>query len=292
MLAHAIEKNVGDNPALEELGTNVARAVHGAVLDGGEPARNAADLLHGTWLGHPLHPMLTDVTIGAWLFGGMFDLMGLRKGDEASRVAGDRLAAIGTLSAIPTAVTGLADFSTVQKPAASTATVHAALNAVSVALYGLSLRDRRRGRRRRGLLLSGSAIALSSAAAWLGGHLVYAHKVGVDHAERFSGPDEWKPVLDAAELPEGTPRCAELDGKRVLLYREGLEIYAIGAVCSHAGGPLEEGDFDGHRVQCPWHQSVFDLRDGTVVHGPSTRPQSVFDARVRDGKVEVRLRES
>lgn len=64
---------------------------------------------------------------------------------------------------------------------------------------------------------------------------------------------------------------------------------AIDAVCSHAGGPLDEGSFEGCFVQCPWHDSVFDLRDGRVKHGPATIPQPGFAVRERNGQLEVRL---
>jgi len=60
--------------------------------------------------------------------------------------------------------------------------------------------------------------------------------------------------------------------------------------CSHAGAPLDEEQFYDGCVECPWHNSVFDLRDGRVIHGPATFPEPTYDARMRDGQVEVRLR--
>ncbi len=290
MGANLIEQRVEQLESVGEVGMQVGRAVHQAVLEGGEPAREVADILHGTWLGHPLHPPLTDVTIGAWMLGAAFDAVGELGDDDFAREVGDRLAAIGTASAIPTALTGLADYSTLPKPAAPTGTLHGLLNTINFGLYLLSLRERNRGRRRRGLLFSGIAVGLGTAAAWLGGQLVYHHKVGVDRSERFSGPEEWQAVLGENELPERQARCVEVDGKKVLVYRSDGRVHAIGAVCSHAGGPLHEGDFDGVRVQCPWHDSVFDLRDGSIVHGPATHPQPAFDARVREGQIEIRVR--
>ncbi|MBZ0302599.1 MAG: Rieske (2Fe-2S) protein [Anaerolineae bacterium] len=76
----------------------------------------------------------------------------------------------------------------------------------------------------------------------------------------------------------------------VLLYREGEAIDAIGAVCSHAGGPLEDGSFADGCVECPWHNSVFDLRDGHVVHGPATFDEPHYQVRIQDGQIEVRNR--
>jgi nitrite reductase/ring-hydroxylating ferredoxin subunit len=75
----------------------------------------------------------------------------------------------------------------------------------------------------------------------------------------------------------------------VLLYRERGRVSAIGSVCSHAGGPLEEGKAADGCVTCPWHDSVFRLEDGSIVHGPATRPQPSFKARVRNGQIELRL---
>jgi nitrite reductase/ring-hydroxylating ferredoxin subunit/uncharacterized membrane protein len=288
MLTRTIDQSLQEMPEVERLGVQVSSALHNAVLEGGEATRNVADVLHGTWLGHPLHPVLTDVTIGAWMLGAAFDAVGALANDSFSRRVGDRLTAVGTASALPTAVAGLADYSTIPKPAVTPATVHALTNSVGVGLYLLSLRDRKRGRRKRGLLFSTLAMTAATAGAWLGGKLVYEDQVGVDHRDDFSEPEDWMPVLDEAELPESTPKCVQVEGKGVLLYRDGSEVYAIGSVCAHAGGPLEKGDIDGPYVECPWHQSVFDLRDGSITHGPATLPQPNFEARVHDGKIEIR----
>ena len=270
-------------------GLGVGRALHEKILAGGHGTRRIADLLHGTWLGHPLHPVLTDVTIGAWTFGAVFDGLGAISGDRNTQRTADTLTAIGTASAIPTALAGITDYSTVPKGASTSATSHALLNGASLALYGLSLLDRRRGRRRRGLALAAAGLGANMLSAWLGGHMVYREKVGVDHSERFSGPENWTAVLSSQELASGETKRVELDGNAVMLYREGQQVYAIGAVCSHAGGPLDEGSVRGCFVECPWHQSVFDMRDGSIRHGPATTPQAGFHARVRDGQVELRL---
>ncbi|HEU4647538.1 MAG TPA: Rieske 2Fe-2S domain-containing protein [Gemmatimonadales bacterium] len=284
-IADAVERV----PKVGEVGTRASRALHRAVLGGGETARDTVDVLHGTWLGHPLHPVLTDFAIGAWFFGGFFDAMGAIRHSRSARQMGDTLAAAGTAVALPTAVTGLADFTTLPRPAAKPGSLHAMLNVASVGLYAASLVQRRRGRQSQGLALSFAAQGLLLASAWLGGMLVYDDLVGVDHSERFTGPREWTPVLDETELPERTPKRVELEGKGVLLYRADGRIYAIGSVCSHFGGPLEKGHFQDTCVQCPWHDSVFDLRNGRVVHGPATRPQVSFLTRIHDGRVELRL---
>lgn len=272
-----------------QTGLQVGRSLHEQVLAGGHRARSVADVLHGTWLGHPLHPVLTDMTIGAWTFGALFDGLGAITGDRVTQRTADQLTAIGTASAIPTALAGLTDYSTLPKGSANTGTSHALLNGASLVLYGLSLLDRRRGKRRRGLALAAAGLAANTVSAWLGGHMVYREKVGVDHSERFSGPEQWTDLLGSHELPSGQAKRLEHDGNSIMVYRDGNEVYAIGAVCSHAGGPLDEGKIRGCYVECPWHQSVFDLRDGSIQHGPATVRQAGFDARIRNGRVEVRL---
>ena len=279
-------------PGLQAQGDKLSIAIHNAILKGGEPARKLADFLHGTWLGHPLHVVLTDVVIGAWGAGAVFDVLALVNGDRRARWAGDALATLGTAAAIPTAITGLVDYSTVPEPATRAATLHAALNDLNIALYALSIRERRRGRHGRGVAFSLGALALTGLSAWLGGHLVYTHKVGADHSPSFDEETKWRPVLAEADLPERTPTRAEYAGEPVLLYRDGQALYALAAVCAHAGGPLDEGDVEGCTVRCPWHDSVFDLRDGSIVHGPSVHRQPAFDTRVRKGQIEVRPRVS
>ena len=288
MITRAIGQAIDQVSALDELGSSLKSAIHNAVLKGGKPTRKLADLLHGTWLGHPLHPVLTDFTIGAWGIGAMFDAVAVATGDKRSRKIGNTLARVGTVAAVPTAITGLIDYSTVKKPATSAATLHALMNDVNIGLYLVSLRERKRGNYARGVAWSMAAVGLTFASAWIGGYLVYGHKVGVNHSEA-SGPEEWTPVLAAADLPDNTPKRVTVDDNDILLYRLNGEVMAVDAVCSHAGGPLDEGSFDGCFVQCPWHDSVFDLRDGRVKHGPATIPQPAYAVRERDGQLEVRL---
>jgi nitrite reductase/ring-hydroxylating ferredoxin subunit len=149
--------------------------------------------------------------------------------------------------------------------------------------------------RARGSWILSLVLALSGAAAWLGGHLVYDHEVGVDHSPSFDGDADWQPVLAEADLPERDPTRAEYDGEPVLLYRDGGALYALAATCAHAGGPLDEGEVvsceDGRcAVRCPWHDSVFDLRDGSIVHGPTVHRQPAFEVRLHEGQIELRPR--
>ncbi len=289
--AKLVDRVVKNVPYFDEVGQKVSGALHQAVLAGGDPARTVADLLHGTWLGHPLHPVLTDIPIGSWSVAAFFDLLSLSGDSEQSAQIADKLAAIGTLAAVPTIVTGLTDYSTVQKPALSTATLHAVLMDLTFTLYLASLWQRKQGNRGLAIFLSTTGFLLMTVGAYVGGHLSYKQKVGVDHSEAGSKPKEWTSVLDEGELKEHAATRVEVEDNPILLYRYGGTVHAIGAVCSHAGGPLEEGKFDGYCVECPWHDSVFDVRDGSIVHGPATYPQPNYQARLHNGKIQVRLAE-
>ena len=102
--------------------------------------------------------------------------------------------------------------------------------------------------------------------------------------------------LDASASvdPDGTITAFEwtqVAGAPVLVYRYRGQVFAMGAVCGHEGGPLEEGSFEGYCVTCPWHQSVYDLRDGSVVHGPTTYAEPIYETRTLGGRIEVRVRE-
>lgn len=278
-------------PNLEQGAQKVASTIHEWVLDGGESRRQAADALHGTWLGHPFHPVLTDVTIGAWVFGTLLDLLGVVTRSKSLAKAGDTLVMIGNLSAIPTAVAGVTDFSTIPPDAAATAAAHGLLNAGGLVLNLMSSRYRASGRRGKGILFSLLTQGVLLVSAWLGGEMVYRYKTGVNRIPPAVRPKDWKPVMDDKELAEGQSRRVEVAGAPVLLYRYGGQVFAMGAVCGHEGGPLDEGKFDEYCVTCPWHQSVYDLRDGSVVHGPTTYVEPIYDTRTLGGKIEVRVRE-
>jgi nitrite reductase/ring-hydroxylating ferredoxin subunit/uncharacterized membrane protein len=286
------EEMLAEIPEYKPVAKKVSRGLHELVLKGGQPARFAADLLHGTWLGHPLHSVLTDLTIGAWTFGSLLDILSLRGGHRRGNArAADKLIALGTAAAIPTALTGIADYSTIPEGAVTTGATHGLINASALALYGLSLGLRKIGLRLPAMILSGLGLGLILVSSWLGGHLAYHYKVGVNRAEDPGKPKPWQAVVDDDKLPENKPLRVEVDEKPVLVYRHLGEIYAIGANCAHEAGPLDEGKFEGCQVECPWHQSVFDLRTGRVVHGPATNPEPVYKTRVKAGKVELRLKD-
>jgi nitrite reductase/ring-hydroxylating ferredoxin subunit/uncharacterized membrane protein len=264
---------------LDKIADPVAGAVAKVV-----PAGPVKDALSGTALGHPVHPVLTDVVIGSWASSVFLDLVG----GDASRDASDALLALGVAAAVPTAVTGLSDWADTWGKARRIGVVHAALNVGALLCFGGSLIARRRQARGGGRLLSLAGAGIMMAGAYLGGHLSFRKGVGVDETTFDEGPAEWTRAIDLADLSEGTPTTAQVDGVTLFLYRRGEEIQAIANRCSHRGGPLHEGTCDGETVTCPWHSSIFRLSDGSLVRGPAVAKQPAYDVRVLEGAVEVR----
>jgi nitrite reductase/ring-hydroxylating ferredoxin subunit/uncharacterized membrane protein len=253
-----------------------------------EATRQVTDVLHGKQMGHPLHPVLTDLTIGSWSYGLVFDIFGRITGLKSMRKAGDILTLLGTVSAVPTALTGMTDFSAIKQDAAHYGAAHGLLNGLAFLCYVSSSIARLSGKRRGALFFSLLGMLISTVSAWLGGELVFKKRVGVNHVMQKE-IETWAAAVPDSELPAGKLVRAEVEGVLVLLYRHEDRVHAIHAVCSHAGGPLEDGEIvDDVCVQCPWHQSVFDLRDGHVVHAPSTYGQPRYETRVRNGQIEVR----
>jgi len=269
------------------------RAVAAAFKTGGNAGRAVKNFLHGTWLGHPLHPALTDVPLGAWTTALVFDTLdaGSRgwPWQTAARRRADDAILVGIVGAVGAALAGLTDWQHTNGTARRTGLAHAALNTVALGLYTGSLVVRRRGSRGAGRSLAVAGFGMVMASAWLGGRLVYRERVGVDHAQREE-PEGFLRALRESELREGQPVRAEIDGLRVVLVKRNGRVYAIGERCSHLGGPLAEGEVRDDSIVCPWHGSRFALADGRVLDGPATMPQPCFETRLRDGFVEVRRR--
>ena len=257
------------------------------------PRGPVKDALHGVWLGHQLHPLLIALPIGFWSSAGLLDLVGGR----SSRGAAQRLVAAGVLVAVPTAASGLADWSELGlvKAPKRVGLVHAAANTLTLGLYGASWWARRQGDQARGRALALVGAAGLAVGGYLGGHLAFSQGVGVNrNADERRSPRDWTDAAALADLDGGRPVRVEVKGQPVVLVRSGGELRAVGAVCSHYGGPLDEGDVvtqDGEDcVSCPWHGSLFRLRDGSVARGPATAPQLSYEVRQVGDRLQVRVR--
>ena len=274
---------------LEPVAERLQPAVATALGSGGAVGPKVANFLHGTWLGHPFHVVLTDVPIGSWTAAAVLDLIEASTGSRAVGRGADAAIKVGLFGAAAAAMTGLADWSKIGggQPR-RIGLVHGLLNVTATACYVASLRLRHNRSRHAGRRFALAGFIVSSVSAYLGGHLVYKEQVGVDHTANHSPPDEYVSVLAEAELPENELRRVDAAGMPVLLVRRRQRIYAIAETCSHLGGPLSEGKLQDLAVRCPWHGSCFSLEDGRVLEGPSVHAQPVLDVRVRDGRIEVR----
>jgi nitrite reductase/ring-hydroxylating ferredoxin subunit/uncharacterized membrane protein len=289
MASEALMQFIEKQGTLDRLGNELQPAVNQAFQSAGENGRQVKNFLHGTWLGHPLHPVLTDVPIGAWTTALALDAMEAISGKKALGEGADAAIAVGLAGAVGAAVTGLTDWSATDGRAKKVGLMHGLLNASATALYATSLALRRGKNRRAGLGFSMLGYAVSAGATYLGGQLVYGEQIGVDHTATEPKPENFMAVMNENDLEEGKLTRVEANGTSVLLIKQDGMIHALSHTCTHMGGPLSEGSFDGETVQCPWHGSRFSINDGHVVDGPATFPEPCFETRVRDGKIEVKV---
>jgi nitrite reductase/ring-hydroxylating ferredoxin subunit/uncharacterized membrane protein len=241
------------------------------------------DLLAGTWLGHPLHGLLTDVPIGVLTLVIVLDVLG-------QSAAADVALVIGVLAMLAAAAAGLADYSTTDGRARVYATVHGVLMLVAVVVYLVSVGLRAAGPASRTLpvVLSIVGYLVLAAGAFVGGDVVYALGNVVDrHAWRPAGK-KWQPI-NVGEVPEGVLVSATVGAQAVVLFRSGDTISALHDQCAHAGGPLSSGALVDGCVECPYHGSRFDLRTGRRRRGPTVYDQPSYEVRVaQDGTYEAR----
>lgn len=266
-------------PGLDAVADSLAAALDRAYAAAGAARQPLKDALNGVWLGHPLHPALTDVPIGAWTAMVALDAIG------ESRAARAALG-IGLLGAAGAAVTGLTDWRDTIGTPRRLGVVHAGLNVGATLLCATSFAVRPRARGL-GIALSTAGYALVSLSALFGGTLALDLQIGVNHANATELPEDDVDAGPLDAIPDGGMKRVEGRGYPTLLARRGTRVYALGAVCPHQGGPLDEGtlDLDRLTVTCPWHGSRFRLTDGNVAGGPSAYPAPAFDVRVVDGRV-------
>ncbi|OEV13675.1 (2Fe-2S)-binding protein [Streptomyces nanshensis] len=278
----AVEKTEHDtrlDPPLQ----GIQRAVHALPL-----SEEDRDILHGHWLGHPVHPLLVQIPIGTWLSAAVLDLIPGKRRHYAPAM----LIATGLGAAAPAALTGWIDWAELRKPQMRVGLVHALVNSTAILLYASSLGARLRGRHLRGRALGYAGLAVVGVGGALGGHLAYRQAAAVNHAEDISVRTEpgWHNLGSPADLPVGKAVRRTVGGTPVVVVREGDGIvHVLADRCSHMAGPLSQGEVRDGCVQCPWHGSVFRLSDGWNVAGPATSPQPVFEIRQIEGQLEARL---
>jgi len=272
-------------PIDEKLQKVVDKALYGG---GSEIAQTTRNFLNGTWLGEPLHIVLTDLPIGAWTVALVFDGLDLVQNRREFATAADTSIAIGLAGAVGAAVTGLVDWSDVDPPARRIGMLHGLLNLSAATLFASSLIFRKKKLRTQGRIYAVLGYSTMVVAAKLGGQMVYKHRVGVDRTDGQSFPEQFTALMAETELENDKPTRAEHEGTPILLVRRGDRVFALAETCSHFGGPLSEGKLEGDSIVCPWHASRFALEDGRVINGPAVHPQPCMETRIRNGKIEVR----
>lgn len=292
MLGRLVDRTIGGMAWLDGVGEALQDAV-GAVFKAFGPLKDGVkSFLHGTWLGHALHPLLTDVPVGAWTAAVLADIVFLT--GHLPRAAGDFAVFAGVIAGFATLVTGYTDFHETYGHERRTATLHGLLMTTALALYTASWLIRWLGAdsaHSLAIWLSFVGYALVASSAYLGGHLTFGFGTMVNRNAFSEASGDEVEVGVSADFPEGGLKRVDAGGMPLLVTRQAGRLCAIGAVCSHAGGPLDEGKLKGGVVTCPWHGSRFDVCSGDVRRGPATFPQPRYSIREDSGTVRVKLEE-
>jgi nitrite reductase/ring-hydroxylating ferredoxin subunit/uncharacterized membrane protein len=278
-----------DQPTLDAVATPLSQAVRGAYESAGTAGQQVKNAMHGVWLGHPLHPVFTDLPLGAWTTGLVLDAVASVNRDPAMARAADTAIAVGLAGAAGAAVTGLTDWSETSGRARRTGLVHGLLNIAATTLYATAYILRKNGSRSSGQTCALAGYGIAIGAAWFGGDLVYGQRIGVTHAA-IDAPDEFTAVAQSTDVPDNSMKRARKDDADLLLVRQRGRVCAMSHPCAHMGGPLSEGTLKNGSVVCPWHGSEFRLDDGQVINGPATQNQPSLDVRERGGQIEVKAR--
>ncbi len=276
---------VTDQPALDRVAEPLSQAVRGIYESAGPAGAQMKNAMHGVWLGHPLHPVFTDIPIGAWTAALAIDACA--NGDRGMRRAATLALGVGLAGAAASAATGLTDWSETSGRARREGLLHGLLNIAATTLATVAYVQRINSTRERGRVCAWAGYAIALGSAYLGGDLVYGHRIGVTHAV-VDQPEQFTDVAAVADIPDNSMRRARHDDTDVLLVRQRGRLCALAHPCSHLGGPLSEGELKDGSVVCPWHGSEFGLDDGHVINGPATQPQPVFDVKERDRRILVK----
>ncbi|OBH44826.1 (2Fe-2S)-binding protein [Mycobacterium mantenii] len=283
----AVRTTLGQQAWLDRPSYRLEHALTFVFAAMGRNRDRVSNALHGTWLGHPVHPALTSVPTGAVTTALVMDAAGALPGSAARLRDGSRFAlGVALAGSVGAAATGVTDWQHTHEQSRRIGLVHGALNALATALYAASWWDRRRGRHRRGMATSALGYGLTLGSGYLGGALVFGAGTGVDRSGALLRSDRWMPVLPATAL-DGQPQRVTADGIGVVLYRHDGRVIAVGEHCPHLGAPMRDGWIDRGRIVCPWHGSRFACGSGEVLRGPATAALTNYPVRIRDGLVEV-----
>lgn len=280
-------------PFAERLSDTLQHIIQVVVGSQRKPPRRLKSLLNGTWFGHPLHPVITDIPVAAWMITAVFDVLWLISPTAFAWAArgAEVTVLLGLLGALGAIVTGLTDWSDTYGAERGVGLNHALFNALATMLYLVSFVLRllqAPGDSILTAIIGFVGLASVIYAAYLGGDMVFTKGTGVNHTAWEAAGDDYEAVLAVESVEENKLYRVTAAGVPAVLLRQGLQFYAISATCPHAGGPLDEGALEGDIVECPWHGSHFCMRDGRVLTGPATVNAPRYDVRVRNRQVEIK----
>jgi nitrite reductase/ring-hydroxylating ferredoxin subunit/uncharacterized membrane protein len=284
-----IERSIDSQNWLEGFSDGTQKFVGWTLKVGGPLFRWLKNLSHGVWFGHPIHPAVTDIPVGAWLGTLILDIVWLATNrSSGTATASTILLIVGLVGAVLSVLTGTIDWNDTYGKERRVGIAHGIVNTIATLVYVVALVLRLTNHHFSGFIVSTVGLVILLLGAYLGGEMVFGKGTQVNHTAWQETPEDFVVVAEEADITEGALHRGQANGTPVLLLRLKGTIYAIAATCTHAGGPLDEGSLEGEVVVCPWHGSRFRVRDGEVRGGPATFPQVRFEVRVRDGKVEVR----
>jgi nitrite reductase/ring-hydroxylating ferredoxin subunit/uncharacterized membrane protein len=280
-------------PFVEHFSDTLQHIIQVVIGSNRKPPRRFKSFLHGTWLGHPLHPLMTDIPVGAWTLTALFDILWLISPTTFAWAArgAEITVIVGILGALGAAATGFADWSDTYGSERHVGFNHALFNSSAIILYIISMVLRLTqapGDSIAAAVIGFIGLVSMSYAAYLGGEMVFTKGTSVNHTAWEAGSSDFEAVIPIEQVAENKLYRVMASGVPVVLLRQGSQFSAIAATCSHAGGPLDEGTLEGDVVQCPWHGSRFCIRDGKVLTGPATVSAPRYDVRIQNGQVEIR----
>jgi nitrite reductase/ring-hydroxylating ferredoxin subunit/uncharacterized membrane protein len=256
----------------------------------GGPGKLLQDFANGSWLGHALHPVLTDVVIGGATMAVFLDILRVFFSVDGMETATAWTVGLTTVAGVGAILTGLTDFKdTATGDERNVAGLHGLVNIVAVLIFAVSLLQRAGGSPDGAFWTFLVGYLVISTGSYIGGHVVfkYGYMVNRNAFARGKKAAEFTPVMPADGLADATPTRASLGATNLVVVRRGDVVFALKETCSHAGGPLSEGTLDGDSIICPWHHSTFRLSNGAVRHGPASTRQVAYRARINAGQVEV-----
>ncbi len=271
-------------------GADAVKSAVGGFYEGlGSASVPIRNFLHGVWLGHPLHPVITDIVVGAYTTTAILDIAEAAGKEKQMAPATDIALATGILSGLGAAAAGITDWHVLKGKPKRIGFLHMLFNLSATALYIGSLIARKSGNRGLGRALAWTGYGTLFGGAYLGGNLVFVKNIGVDHSAEWEQTDEYKTVMPDGDLTASELRKVMLNETPVVLIRRGRTVTAMSDTCAHEGCSLaEKGELEDGSIRCRCHGSRYRLDDGAVLEGPSAHPQPVYEVRIRAGQIEVR----